>query len=368
MFNRPWKSLAPEAVIAAAVKLEKLGAVSEALYLFDAALAEKPLDPLLQFHRALCLLSKRQWAQGWEAYEYRRVSEPGLLQGTFNTHLTRDDFRNREVIIYGEQGVGDEIMFASCVPDVMRLTDNVTLTCDARLVSLFTRSFPGAAVFARNDPTAPKAFSPDPLHVMAGSLPRIFRRHDSDFGKAGMRYLLADAGERENWQHRRTRSFVFTTGLSWRGGTSDTRAGLRSIYHAQMLEALRSPKVVQGFFSLQHDQQPGEYIVRYPETFKDFDALAAFVCALDCVVTVQSSVAHLCGALGVPCIVLVSAAPEWRYGVLGTTIPWYPSVTLARQDRLGDWREPLYRASLYIADHIEQKHKGLGLASEKSAG
>ena len=135
-------------------------------------------------------------------------------------------------------------------------------------------------------------------------------------------------------------------GLSWIGGAIKTRRALRSIQLAQLEPLLR----VRGtrFVSLQYTrceaeiealaQQTGLVVRHWPEAIADYDETASLVDALDLVITVTTSIVHMAGALGKPVWVLVPTVPEWRYMRTGTTMPWYPTARLFRQQNLWDWR------------------------------
>ena len=133
-------------------------------------------------------------------------------------------------------------------------------------------------------------------------------------------------------------------GISWRGGTAATRTAQRSLGPADLLPLLGFP--VGGFVSLQYDADAAEVAALptggsavhfWDDALRDYDETAALVCALDLVISVCTAVIHLTGALGRPVWVLVPSIPEWRYGVAGTEMPWYPSARLFRQPPGAAW-------------------------------
>jgi len=134
-------------------------------------------------------------------------------------------------------------------------------------------------------------------------------------------------------------------GLSWRGGTVNTRKELRSLAVSQCLPLLASSRC--QFICLQNGdcsaeieslRHAGVELQWWPEATSSFDDLAALVTALDLVISVDNTVAHLSGALGRPLMVLLSASPDWRYLWQGDRMPWYPNARLFRQHRSGDWQ------------------------------
>jgi hypothetical protein len=133
-------------------------------------------------------------------------------------------------------------------------------------------------------------------------------------------------------------------GISWRGGLASSRRSLRSIALEEWLPIFGVRDI--DFVSLQYSVQEGELealqragvrVHQWQGAIDDYDETAALVCALDLVVSVQTAVVHLAGALGREVWALIPAAPEWRYGASGGVMPWYPSARLIRQARLGDW-------------------------------
>lgn len=340
--------LDPARLAACGIFAHEHGDYEGARYLLDAALAIRPLDPLASWHRSLVGLALHEFETAWTDYAYRGavLGKGAQFYGDDACILCPfpDNFRGRRVIVHGEQGIGDEIMFASCIPDLCAIARDVTLTCDPRLVNLFSDSLVCERVQSRYEP-APPEIARDALHVYAGSLPHAFRRSRAAF--SGAPYL--DAFRRIATRISSSGGSLSpipplsdrraNVGLCWNGGTPETRGALRSINAHALRRAL--PDAAR-YWALTHDDLTNMYaIVPDCNLFADFRTLAAFVKSLDLVVTVQCSIAHLCGALGVPCVVLLSAAPEWRYGAYGERMPWYSSLTLARQERLGDWTRPL---------------------------
>lgn len=332
----------PEIRSALAHALRDAGREEEALAHYDAVLATYPrfVDALL--NRALLLLRTHRWAQGWDQYEARFLipgaAPPWLLPRWSGEH-------GAAVLVHWEQGIGDQIMFASCVPDLQRCSSAVTLTCNDRLVPLFSRSFPGVrVVFASQSAHAAGATVMAPI----GSLPRFFRRSSQAFPQqAG--FLRADEARTEAWRLRfASLGGKRHVGLSWRGGTVNTRGHLRSI-DLEAISTLSRADVtwvsVQYGANAQSDAEKlraaGLSLARWPEIETDLDECAAALAALDLVVTIDNSIAHLAGALGVPAWILLPPGPEWRYGARGKTMPWYPRARLFRRENDEVWEHAL---------------------------
>ena len=335
--------------------MQHAGRLVDAIDVLSEASRLDPGRPDIRFQRALCFLQCGWWGQGWPDYELRLHDHP------LAKWLGRET-AGRRLIVCGEQGIGDEIMFASCIPDLLIEHGPLTLIADTRLHSLFAHSFPGVEV-PMTDSRQIKSISAvdnDDALIMLGSLGKRYRYDAARF--TGAPYLLPDPDRREFFKSVTHNRKGLSVGLAWRGGIAETRRHLRSL----CFNELRPILSVSGadFYTLQHDEFDGEIYI--PQAvgkvfavtksfFDDWLELASFVSSLDLVITVQSSIVHLCGALGVPCWALVPAAPEWRYGITGDSMPWYRSVKLYRQSRLGDWSPVLERVRRDLQARIEER-------------
>jgi len=339
-------SVAARCLMAAA--LQDLGDTDGAREHYDAALVADPASGHARLGRAMLRLAMGDFAHGWDDYEGRFDSSETPRRGFPFADWSGEPLGGKSVLVYAEQGLGDEIMFASCLPDLIGEAARVVVECDPRLAPLFQRSFPSVKVHG-----APRTWEHNWLseagtidvQVAAGSLPRRFRRDLAQF-PAHRGYLYADS---ERVGHYRERLAALGSGrkigIAWRGGLMRTRQAIRSV-SPEVLAPLLARRDIQ-FVSVQHGANDaelaqigairGEAIAHWPEAAADPDETAALMTALDAVVTVCSSVVHLAGALGVRVLAMVPATPEWRYRLAGQGMAWYPSVTLIRQEHLGEW-------------------------------
>lgn len=331
------------------IALQDLGRLDEALASYDEALALAPDHRLARFHRSLARLMKGEFAEAWGDYELRLVSSdrqlPPCELPVWNGEPTRD-----ELLVYGEQGIGDEIMFASCVPDLLAICPHVTIVCSLKLVSLVQRSFPAARVLdaAQAKVLASQGRTDWKQMIAIGSLPGHFRRDRSAFPRhAG--YLRADPALVTEYRQRLDKlGPELKVGLSWRGGTDKTRRALRSVELTQLSTLFALPGV--RFVNLQYDSRPTDedlqplidsgVIADWRDALEDYERTAALVASLDVVVSVCTAVIHLAGALGRPTLIMAPYSPEWRYGIAGSAMPWYPSGHIERQRTPGAW-EPV---------------------------
>jgi tetratricopeptide (TPR) repeat protein len=331
-----------------------LGRYNKARECFQAILDQEAEHSGARWGLSLCMLLNGEYAGGWLNYEQRIYCEDYSIR---NFQLPRWDGEKKEdlnLLVTAEQGLGDEIMFASCIPDLMKYEGNLLLECNPKLAGIFTRSFADAVVVGRTQTINNnwvKDYPKIKTTIPAGSLPLLFRKEHKSFPHHDG-YLKADDGRVNYWKKKLAAlNDLPKIGLSWRGGVESSKSVVRSIPLELWRPVLDSPC---QFVSLQYtdcqeeidhvNQVNGNMICHWQEAIDDYDETAALIMALDLVISVQTAVVHLAGSLGAPVIALISAAPEWRYRAEGDTMPWYPSVRLIRQTRLGDWQEALLEA------------------------
>ncbi len=329
------------------ILLEK-GDYARGLELLDAALARDPDDHETRLVRSYMNLKRGEFEQGWRDYEARHHSRFAMNPPYHFAPWDGTPIGGKTLLIYGEQGFGDQIMFASCFQEAIARAGRCVIECDSRLVALFRRSFPSALVAASAPARERAAWTAQAqavdCQIPMGSLPGFFRKRWEDFPRhAG--YLRAAPERVAYWRARLDALGPGPKiGLSWRGGIPATRRHLRSLALEEFLPLLRLPA---KFVSLQYgncaeeldrlSREHGRILPHWQDALDDYDETAALVCALDLVVSVCTAVIHLAGALGKPVWILVPAVAEWRYLDRGQGLPWYPSARLFRQTQMGRW-------------------------------
>ncbi len=334
--------------------------VREAAAAFRAALRLSPAYAEARFNLALALLKAGVFRNGALAYEARWKAEwKGKERPFEGPHWNgRALAPGQSLLLWGEQGIGDEIMFAGLLGAAVSAAGApVLLECAPRLVPLFARSFPEVNTVARQNPPV-SLISPQSIHAPVGSLPGLLWPADSPPEPAAP-YLHADPTVVAQLRARLSGlGRGPKIGVAWRGG--HPAAGRpRLIPAPAWAELLSRPGIVA--ISLQHGTTPedltafsavaGSPLHQLPDIdpLADMDAFAALVAACDAVISVDNSTVHLAGALGVPTAVLLAQGCDWRWGVDGVPCPWYRTVVRLRQKVSGDWSHPMQLASAFIA-------------------
>ncbi|MCH7990741.1 MAG: tetratricopeptide repeat protein, partial [Planctomycetes bacterium] len=335
------------------VVLKYQGKLDEAVRHHTRALEIKPGDSEAYYHRSEARLLHGDFKNGWSDYEWRWKYEARprqFLQPVWDgTSLL-----GRSLLVYAEQGVGDEIMFASCLPELIGRTETCVIECDPRLVSLFSRSFPLAKVVSRPleaGDDLEQSLPPIDVQIAFGSLPQYLRSSLDQFPKT-QRFLVPDHQLRENWRSRLDElGDGLKVGISWRGGNKPELQRRRSMQLSQWATLFSVPGI--QFVNLQYGdcceelqtlrEQTGVEIHDWDDAdpLSDLDNFAAQIVELDLVISADNSTVHMAGAVGVPVWTLLPFAPNWRWMLNRDDSPWYPTMTLYRQQEPKNW-EPVY--------------------------
>ena len=341
----PYDSLVGQGIAQAA-----LGNYVDALAVLEQAVKTRPNASAARYHRGLVRLMTGSFREGWSDYEARWQEEFSLVNGRdparalkdrFDVPLSSDCLVGQRVLLVGEQGIGDQVMFASMIPDLARIAREIVCVCNPRLVKLFSGSMPNVTFSPASDREISLAGFDKVLAM--GSLGRLFRTESFHFD--GMPFLRARPETLARWAERLGPSRR-RIGLSWRGGTAGTRRGLRSVALRDMAPLFST--IDAEFVCLQYgdaqeevriarDELGAEITPIDPADSNDFEDLAGLIRNLDAVISVQNTNVHLAGALGTPCLALIPSLPEWRYLAEGPTMPWYRSVRMFRQTERSAW-------------------------------
>ncbi len=282
-------------------------------------------------------LLQGDWEEGFKYYEfnmgdkYRKFNPP-------NGEPYWDGTKGLKLHIRGDQGIGDEISYASVVPDAARDCE-IVYECEPRLAGLFRRSFPNVDVRGTRFEPGPTERKFD-AHCLTSSLCRFYRKKDEDFPRKG--FLIPDPERVVQWKALLDTLPGKKVGIAWSGGNLNTFHARRSVGLEGMLPILKIPGVT--FISLQYlDPTPEIAMVKAKHGIEvrewaratsksvDYDETAALVSNLDAVVTTTTAIAHLCGGLGKKAHVLVPKNCRWFYQSDSAKHRWYDSLELHRQ-------------------------------------
>ena len=312
--------------------------------------AEEDKDDIA-FNRGLAELMLWHWQDGWKHYcasHRHRVKK----EWAYGDEPRWDGSPTRCLAIYGEQGLGDEIMFASAIPDTLPLCEELVIDCDTRLVGLFKRSFPKAHVYGTRHETECPWLLKHEVTARAGGADvcKVFRKSVDAF--PGRPYLVADPERCIQWRALLA-SFGDRPkiGIAWKGGIQITFRGRRSVTLDQLLPVLSQNAVFVNLHYEDVSDEIAEFTERTGVTIhdwqralltRDYDNTAALVAELDLVISVTTTVVNLAGALGKTVWCLVPTRPTWREGLEGRFLPWYGNcVEMFRQETGGDWALPI---------------------------
>jgi hypothetical protein len=338
----------------------------------EKALAVDPNDRHAMWNKGLAHLELGEWEEGFYIYDTAGFDTSGAMPTerklkTYGGLPKWDGTPGQTVVTYGEQGVGDEIMFCSMIPDLMK-DCKVIIDCDHRIEKMLKRSFPEIeAVYPTSDVNAPFPWKADhkiDAYLPMGSLGRHYRKKASDFPKVA--YLKAAPEKIEEWgQHIATLPKGLNVGISWAGGLKKTRFDKRTIVLDHLAPVLETKGV--NFISLQYHQWAAEEcsrvgsklgvpIYHWGDAIAQYEDTAGLLMSLDLVITVNTSLHHLAGSLGVKQWCLTPVKCAWRYGVSGPS-PWYGNCEMYRQKNDGDWKHVISRAAADLAKMVQESQK-----------
>lgn len=317
---------------------EQRGDLAAAEEYFHSALARAPESGTLRFYLSVLHLLQGRFSTAWEEYEARWDSRE-LRQEKRNFPVplwNGEPLAGETILLHAEQGLGDTIQFVRYAPMVAACGGRVVLEVQPSLGRLISGLDGVAEVISRGDPLP--AFD---WHCPLMSLPRAFHTElESIPGRTP--YLGAKGADRSAWAQKLSGNSM-RIGLAWAGNPKHPRESMRSI----PLAALAPLSLIEGtsWYSLQKGPSamqvgslpPGHRIVDLDAEQRDFADTAAIVANLDLVISIDTSVAHLAGALGAPVWVLLHHFPDWRWLTNRDDSPWYPSARLFRKSAAEDW-------------------------------
>jgi tetratricopeptide (TPR) repeat protein len=325
------------------------GRFDEALAAYDQALALNPDDAQIRVNRVVALLRAGRWLEAWPDYELRLAlaghanMRPRLLPAIAGL----PDLTGRTIVVVHEDGLGDTLHFARYLPMLAERGARVLVSVPTALTRVM-RTIPGVADVCDSDGPLPS----HDFYCPFFSLPRAFET-TPDTIPAPIPYLWADPALAETWNVRLPHG-ALRVGLVWAGQARPMLPGFaildgrRSMALSSLAPLTTVPDVV--FISLQHGpeaaqlQTSGMTLFDPMTEITDFADTAAIVANLDLVISVDTSIVHLAGAMGKPVFLLDRYDHCWRWLSGRSDSPWYPGLRIFRQERIGDWTPVLQGA------------------------
>jgi hypothetical protein len=332
---------APAYMTALAATYSDEGNQAEALKWIRKAQAVNPDFVHAKQISAFILLSQGNWKEGWQAYKAN-------LGGRYRKKLQFGDAPDwdgqpvKRLIVYGEQGLGDEIMFASCIGDIKN-AEKVVIECDSRLEGLYRRSFPQAEVHGTRRDDREWDIDAD-AQIACGDLPALYRPAPSACPKTP--YLKADPEKRLMWRALFDSWGKPVIGIAWSGGRQASQLTKRTMGLESFRPLIETTDAV--FVSLQYKdpreeiEASGLPVRHFNLSADDYDDTAALVAELDEIIGIHTTVHHLAGALGKPSTVFVPDQPLWMYQQ-GDRLPWYAEQVFFRQKKDERWIDTMSR-------------------------
>ncbi|AXL52473.1 tetratricopeptide TPR_2 repeat protein [Paraburkholderia caffeinilytica] len=334
------------------------------------ACALAPSDATMRSNLGMLQLMRGDYAHGWQAHEARwdGSSELGGNRPVMPAPAWQGEpLAGKTLLVWGEQGMGDVLQFSRYIPllaeRVHRQGGRLIWNSFPQMSALLARSL-GGHVDNFSAGGGVESLLPFDYEIPLLSLPFIFDTREETI-PAATPYLRTDAAARASWQQRLAGETRLKVGLTWTGSLGHQRNPFRRVgweRYAKHFGGIQGEGV--AFYSLQPGagadvaaaRAAGLPMSDYTAEFATFDDTAAFVCTLDLVITVCTSVAHLSGALGQRTWVLLDVNPHWVWLLDRPDSPWYSSATLYRQPRFGQW-DPALEAVARDLDALAARHR-----------
>ena len=355
--------------------LREQGKLEESIRIFQKAIYIQPNHAEAHNNLAMTLLLKGDFKNGWKQYEWRRQCDnfPFEKRDFSQPFWEGTDPKAKSILVWTEQGIGDEIMFSSILPDLLSRNANVIVESDTRMVSLFQRSFPKIRFIPRQNPPNSQLLNTTvDYQTPIGSLGKWFRTDKNSFILNRNTYLYACPKKtseiRKKYQELAKEKILI--GISWKSTGIDQRQTYSKKKKSTLLEHWQ-PVLAQRncyFINLQYGnvkqelnefQKHNNLKIHQDEeidSLSSLDDFAAQISALDLVISTSNTTVHLAGALGKQVWTLLPHIPDWRWTLEREDTLWYPKMRLFRQHRIGDWSDVFQQVKLALEQYPTNKN------------
>ena len=350
--------------------LREQGKLEESIRIFQKATYIQPNHAESHNNLAMTLLLKGDFKNGWKQYEWRRQCDnfPFEKRDFPQPFWEGTDPKDKSILVWTEQGIGDEIMFSSILPDLLNRNANVIVESDTRMVSLFQRSFPKIRFIPRQNPPNSQLLNTTvDYQTPIGSLGKWFRTDKNSFILNRNTYLRACPKKtseiRKKYQELAKEKILI--GISWKSTGINQRQTYSKKKKSTLLEHWQ-PVLAQRnyyFINLQYGnvkqelnefQKHNNLKIHQDEeinSLSSLDDFAAQISALDLVISTSNTTVHLAGALGKQVWTLLPHIPDWRWTLEREDTLWYPKMRLFRQHRIGDWSDVFQQVKLALEQY-----------------
>jgi tetratricopeptide (TPR) repeat protein len=334
-----------------AITYQGLNQYENAISFYKKACKEKPESAIFKYNLSQAYLAHLDFEEGWPLYEYREHLEELKTKFAYlNKHyINRIPTDDKPILILSEQGIGDQILFFSLLPEILKFKNKILVALDDRLIPLFARSFPAINFYSDKSDLSSLDYS---YNLLAGSMGSLFRLSAVDFERQSEAYLKPNIELTKKIRASLKSDSKLICGIAWTSAN-------KKIGQDKSLD-LESYK---PFFEMSNidyiDLQYGETIqekdriksqfgtdiisVDFIDKFNDIDGLAALVNTCDFIITTSNVTAHIAGALGKKTFLLVpfNQGRIWYWHDSINKSLWYPSINIYRQTESGDWIAPI---------------------------
>lgn len=353
----------PEALIVRGDVLIDLERFDAAIAAYDRVIALDPGSVAARWNKSLLCLGLGRFKEGWPLYEHRWQGQKGLEPRPYHQPRWTGGRIGGPLLIWSEQGIGDEILHSCMIEDVLTRTDEIVLEAEPRLQALFRRSFPRVKVVPFSEAPYRGRVS---AQIGMGSLGGFFRTGWDDFPRRTRGHLVPDVARAQSYRARLAPDGKALIGLTWHSRAATGKAKsttLPEIANLLRLPGCRFVDLQYGDTRAAREAAERELGIRVEhlddvDNMQDIDGLAALIAACDCVVAVSNVTAHLSGAVGQRTWVMVprGSGRLWFWFHQGDDSPWYRRVHVRRQKPTQSWGDLVASFAGEVAAHIVDRH------------
>jgi len=330
--------------------LKEFGELKEAELSTREAIRLNPDFSEAHSNLALILLKIKKFPEAWKEYEWRTEKSKQIESIMNQSHLKQPEWKTNDkgrVFLWGEQGLGDQILFSSLIPEFLKEVDQLIIDVDERLIPIFRRSFDGNIVYNNQNNVKEKEYD---FHISIASLPQFFRNELKNFPTSLKPFLRADQNKTNFIKNKLKNSkHDKIVGISWKSASKISKN--KSLSLEEFILGIYSQNI--SFLNLQYGETKDEidYIkekhginileINDVDIFNNIDDFSSLINACDDIVSIDNVTAILAGAIGANCHLLLQTNSHWYWGVNDNKSYWLPSLILYRQKTFKSWNEPL---------------------------